>query len=91
MYRTKCPLIISLNPPIQKKLIAEVLAVVLLADDFAHENQYLAADSTLHSSTAAAAAAAAVAGAVVVAVAEGVALLMPVLYVKAREVEVAAD
>jgi len=89
MYRTKCPLIISLNPPIQKKLIAEVLAVVLLADDFAHENQYLAADSTLHSSTAAAAAA--VAGAVVVAVAEGVALLMPVLYVKAREVEVAAD
>jgi len=88
MYRTKCPLIISLNPPIQKKLIAEVLAVVLLADDFAHENQYLAADSTLHSSTAAAAA---VAGAVVVAVAEGVVLLMPVLYVKAREVEVAAD
>lgn len=79
-----------LNPPIQKKLIAEVLAVVLLADDFAHENQYLVADSTLHSSTAAAAAAA-VAGAVVVAVAEGVVLLMPVLYVKAREVEVAAD
>lgn len=78
-----------LNPPIQKKLIAEVLAVVLLADDFAHENQYLVADSTLHSSTAAAAAA--VAGAVVVAVAEGVVLLMPVLYVKAREAEVAAD
>lgn len=83
---------ITLNPPIQKKLIAEVLAVVLLADDFAHENQYLVADSTLHSLTAAvAAAAAAVAGAVVVAVAEGVVLLMPVLYVKAREAEVVAD
>lgn len=63
MYRTKCPLIISLNPPIQKKLIAEVLAVVLLADDFAHENQYPAADNALHSLTAAVAAAA---GAVVV-------------------------
>lgn len=81
---------IPLNPPIQKKLIAEVLAVVLLADDFAHENQYLVADSTLHSLTAAVAAAA-VAGAVVVAVAEGVVLLMPVLYVKAREAEVVAD
>ncbi|KAH7850692.1 hypothetical protein Vadar_001605 [Vaccinium darrowii] len=60
---------------LKKKLIAEVLAVVLLADDFAHENQYPAADNALHSLTAAAA------GAVVVTVSEGAVLLM--LYVKA--------
>lgn len=73
----------------QKKFIAEVLAVVLLADDFAPGNQYPAADSTLHSSAAAAAAVAA--GAAVVVVAEGAVLLMPVLYAKAGEAEVAAD